>query len=113
MNRFMEGEMRTFVLSGLAAAFLLSLSPAAVAQPSANQVSDAIALCRDSIAEQTHTDVDHVRLDQVRQRTHSVTVDIDLWRDGRLTNVRCEVARGETLTIASITPALGVATAQR
>jgi hypothetical protein len=53
-----------------------------------------------------------VRFDSVRTRLRTVHVDFDVWRDGRLVNVRCEVARdaGE-LTIAAINPVLITATA--
>jgi hypothetical protein len=37
-------------------------------------------------------------------------VEFDVWRDGRLQNVRCEVDRtGAELTIAAITPVLQTA----
>ena len=54
---------------------------------------------------------DQVRFDKVRTRLASVRVDFDVWRDGQLTNVRCEVARNAgDLTIASISPNLSGAT---
>jgi hypothetical protein len=103
--------MRKFLFSGVVALMALSAMPAG-AQPS-NNLSQAIALCRNTVAQQSGADLDHVRFDQAHQRAHAVLVDINLWSSGHLTNVRCEVARGDTLTIASITPALQTATAQR
>jgi len=78
---------------------------------SADDVADrsqAIALCRAEVTAQAGSDAT-VRLDQVRVRPRAVRVDFDLWRGNRLQNVRCEVARGDELQIASITPALQTA----
>ena len=78
----------------------------------ADDVSDrsqAISLCRAELTAQAGEGAT-VRLDQVRVRPRAVRVDFDLWRDGRLQNVRCDVSRGhEQLQIASITPALQTA----
>ncbi|HRP12315.1 MAG TPA: hypothetical protein PLK37_14900 [Terricaulis sp.] len=101
--------MRSLMFSALAlGAFVI---PGAAG---ANEVADrsaAIQLCRAEISSQAGVGADQVRFDKVRTRLSSVRVDFDVWRDGRLTNVRCEVARnaGE-LTIASISPELSNAT---
>jgi hypothetical protein len=102
--------MRSFMISALALGALLVPSQAA-----ADEVSDrnaAIQLCRAEVTSEAGAEADRVRFDQVRVRRSSVRVDFDVWRDGRLTNVRCDVERnaGE-LTIAAISPALTTATA--
>jgi len=81
---------------------------------SADDVSDrnqAISLCRAEVQAQAGADAT-VRLDQVRVRPRAVRVELDLWRNGQLQNVRCEVTRGQELTIAAITPALQTASLQ-
>ena len=103
--------MKIFLFSSMALAAVLFVPGVA----SADNVSDrteAIQLCRSEVAAQAGLDADAVRLDQVRVRPRAVRVDFDVWREGRLQNVRCEVDRsGEGLTIASITPALQSASA--
>ena len=97
--------MKNFLFSSMALAAVLFVPGTA----SADDVSDrsaAIRLCRTEIAAQARLDTEAVRLDQVRVRPRTVRVDFDLWRNGDLQNISCEVTRGEQLTIASITPAL-------
>lgn len=79
---------------------------------SANEASDrreAIALCRAEVAAQTGLSLEEVRFDEARVGGRSVRVDLDVWRDGQLNNIRCDVSRGETLVIAAIDPALRAA----
>lgn len=101
--------MKKFVFSSLALATALFIPNVA----SANDVSDrtdAIRLCRTEVAAQAGLEADSVRLDQVRVRPRAVRVDLDVWREGRLQNVRCEVSRNQgELAIASITPAIQTA----
>lgn len=105
--------MRAFFLSSIALAAFLSFLPAASADDAAER-SAAIALCRGEISRQAGVEEADVRLDQVRARARQVRVDLDLWRNGDLTNVRCTVTReGEAQAIASIDPALETATAAR
>ena len=103
--------MKNFLFSSMALATVLVIPGVA----SADDVSDrteAIQLCRGEVAAQAGTAAQAVRLDQVRVRPRAVRVDFDVWREGRLQNVRCEVTRGGgELRIASITPALQTASA--
>lgn len=101
--------VKNFAFSTIAlAAFLATPSLA-----HADDVTDrnaAIQLCRAEVAAQAGVDANDVRLDRVRVRATNVRVDLDLWRNGDLQNIRCQVARnaGE-LTVAEITPALRTA----
>ncbi len=102
--------MRNFLMSAMALTAVLAMPGVA----SADDVSDrsqAIALCRAEVQAQAGADAT-VRLDQVRVRPRAVRVELDLWRNGQLQNVRCEVARGQELTIAAITPTLQTASLQ-
>ncbi|MBC7768053.1 MAG: hypothetical protein H7124_04650 [Phycisphaerales bacterium] len=100
--------MKNFLFSAMAlAAFAI---PGVAAADDASDRTEAIRLCRAEVATQTSGDV---RLDQVRVRGTSIRVELDVWRDGNLQNVRCDVARNRgELTIASITPTLQTASAQ-
>ena len=103
--------MKNFLFSAMALTAVLVIPGVA----SADDVSDrteAIRICRAEVAAQAGADARDVRLDQVRVRGRSVRVDFDLWRNGQLLNVRCDVARGQELTIASITPTQLTAAAQ-
>ncbi len=103
--------MKTIFLSALVLAGAC-FSPAVAVADEVGDRNQAIALCRVEIASQAGVDADAVRLDRVRVRGASVRVDLDVWREGRLQNVRCDVSRGDTLSIASITPALQTASVQ-
>jgi len=103
--------MKNFVMSAMALAAVLVMPNVA----NADEVSDrnqAISLCRAEVQAQAGADAT-VRLDQVRVRPRVVRVDIDLWRGNSLQNVRCEVTRGQELTIASISPTLQTASLAR
>ncbi len=102
--------MRSLFLSSLVLAAFVGFSGPASADDGADRAA-AIQLCRGEVSRQAGVEADAVRLDQVRTRSRAFRVELDLWRDGQLTNVRCDVARGEALTIAAITPALQTATA--
>lgn len=108
--------MKNFLMSAMAlTAVLAVLVVPSIA--SADDVADrtqAIALCRAEVTAQAGADAT-VRLDQVQVRPRAVRVDFDLWRNNHLQNVRCDVtrARGQELTIASITPALQTASIAR
>jgi len=97
--------------------FSVAILAAALITPAVARAEEAprpsaIELCRAEVAAQAGVSVDQVRLDQIRTRTRLVRVDLDLWRDGQLQNVRCDVAReAGNLTIAAIEPALTTATA--
>jgi len=100
--------MKNFLLSAMAIAAVLVMPGVS----HADDVSDrtqAIRLCRAEVASQAGVETAQVRLDQVRVRGTSVRVDLDLWRNGDLQNIRCDVSRGDQLQIASITPAIQTA----
>lgn len=100
--------MKKFVMSAMALAAVLVMPNVASADDLAAERNQAIALCRAEVQAQAGADAT-VRLDQIRVRPRVVRVDLDLWRGSNLQNVRCEVARGEELTIASISPAVQTA----
>lgn len=104
--------MRELMISALAlGAFLV---PGVAAADDVADRTQAIQLCRAEIAAQTGLDPSAVRLDQVRVRPRLVRADFDVWRNGQLTNVRCDVERGGAeLTIASVTPALAALASAR
>lgn len=100
--------MRNFLMSAMALTAVMVLPGVAQADDVSDR-SQAISLCRAELTAQAGEGAT-VRLDQVRVRPRAVRVDFDLWRDGRLQNVRCDVSRGHgQLQIASITPALQTA----
>jgi hypothetical protein len=105
--------MKNFLMSAMALTAVLVIPTVASADDVADR-SQAIALCRAEVTAQAGADAT-VRLDQIQVRPRAVRVDFDLWRNNRLQNVRCEVtrARGQELTIASITPALQTASIAR
>jgi hypothetical protein len=103
--------MKNFIASAVVFAALFSPSLAFADQNTSDR-SAAIQLCRAEVTAQAGLDADSVRLDNVHLRASVVRVDFDVWRDGQLQNVRCEVSRGDTLQIASITPALGAVAAR-
>lgn len=99
MNKF-------FTASLLAAAILF---PATANATAVEDRSRAIGLCRAEVAQQAGLTADQVRLDNVRVSGRVVRVDLDVWQNGDLRNIRCDVSRGPELTIASITPAVQTA----
>ena len=100
--------MRNFLMSAMALTAVIVLPGVAQADDVSDR-SQAISLCRAELTAQAGEGAT-VRLDQVRVRPRAVRVDCDLWRDGRLQNVRCDVSRGHgQLQIASITPSLQTA----
>lgn len=98
--------MRTLFAALALAAFLV---PGVASADDVADRSRAIALCRADIAAQAGVDAESVRLDQVTTRARQVRVDLDLWRDGQLTNVRCVVDRSGELRVASINPSVQTA----
>src|SRR5262245_30790783 len=97
--------MRNFLMSVAALTAILASPNIASADEAADR-SQAIQFCRSQISSQAGVDGEAVRLDQVRVRPHLVRVDFDLWRHGQLQNVRCDVPRGQSPSVASITPPL-------
>jgi hypothetical protein len=103
--------MKNFLMSAMALTAVLII-PGVASADDARDRSEAIRLCRAEVAAQAGVELSQVRLDQLRLRGRSIRVSLDLWTNGDLQNVRCDVARGAELTIASITPALQTASAQ-
>ena len=101
--------MKKFVTVAALAAFVLIPNLASAREPS--EQIQAVRLCRAEIAQQTGLESDDIRLDQVRLRAQFIRVDLDVWNGSTLQNVRCDVSRGDTLTVASIDPALASAQA--
>jgi hypothetical protein len=100
--------MKNFIMSAMALAAVLVVPNVASADDLAAERSQAIALCRAEVQAQAGAEAT-VRLDQVRVRARTFRVDLDLWRGSNLQNVRCDVERGQELTIASITPTVQTA----
>jgi hypothetical protein len=98
--------MKAMIVSALA--LFAFATPAFAETTEAADRTAAIGLCRAEIAAQTGLAPETIRLDQARVRGGNVRVDLDVWRDGRLQNVRCDVSRAER-RIASITPTLQTA----
>lgn len=104
--------MRNFLMSAMALTAVLVIPGVASADDVADR-NQAISICRAEVQAQAGADAS-VRLDQVRVRPRAVRVDLDVWRNNALINVRCDVERGhEQLTIASITPAVQTASLAR
>jgi len=100
--------MKNFLFSAMAIAAVLVMPGVSHADDVSDR-TDAIRLCRAEVASQAGVETDQVRLDQVRVRGSRVRVDLDLWRNGDLQNIRCDVSRGDELRIASITPTIQTA----
>src|SRR5262245_45455685 len=105
--------MKTTLIAALALASFFSLASPAAADDAGDR-SHAIQICRTEVANQAGSDAE-IRHDQARVRLRTVRVDLDVWRNGQLQNVRCDVARGADgqVTIASITPAIQTASLQQ
>lgn len=103
--------MKNFLMSAMALSAVFVIPGAALADDASDR-SQAIRLCKAEVAAQAGVDVSEVRFDQARVRGGSVRIDLDLWRNGDLENIRCDVSRrGPELTIAAITPAVQTASA--
>ncbi|HEX8900489.1 hypothetical protein [Vitreimonas sp.] len=86
--------------------------PGVASADAASDRAAAIRTCRAEVASQTGVAIDDVRLDQARVRGTTVRVDLDVWRNGQLQNVRCDATRAEEPTIVAISPTLQTASAQ-
>lgn len=104
--------MRNLLISATLAVASLIMLPAPAAADDVARQNEAIALCRAEVAELTGVERAQVRLDQVRVRPSHVRVDLDLWRAGHLTNIRCDVEQDGERRLATISPALTTATAE-
>jgi hypothetical protein len=102
--------MRNLFVSSLALVAFLGLVSPAFADVAADRAA-AIQTCREEVTRQAGVEADAVRLDQVRARGRGFRVDLDLWRNGELTNVRCDTAADASQTVAAISPALTAVTA--
>jgi hypothetical protein len=103
--------MKNILISAIALVAFVAVPSVASADANTEARSRAIQLCRTEVAARSGADADSVRLDQVRVRAGSIRVDFDLWSDGQLQNIRCDVDRSPELQIASITPPLGATAA--
>jgi len=101
--------MKTTLIAALALASIFSLASPAAASDASDR-SQAIQICRTEVANQAGADA-QIRLDQARVTLRGVRVDLDVWRNGQLQNVRCDVSRvaDGQVAIASITPAVQTA----
>lgn len=100
---------KLFAIAALAAVVVI---PGVASADAVSDRTEAIRLCRAEVSSQAGVEASAVRLDQVRVRGTSIRVDLDLWRNGSLENIRCDVTRGEQLQVASITPTLQTASAR-
>ncbi len=94
--------MRALFLSSFAAlAFVGVISNASAA--GGEERGAALQMCRAEIAARAGVEESAVRMDQVQERTRLYRIDFDVWNAaGELTNVRCDVARGEAPTITAL-----------
>lgn len=102
--------MKKLLTAAALTAFLIV--PSVASADAASDRSAAIRTCRAEVSAQTGVAVDDVRLDQARVRGTTVRVDLDVWRNGQLQNVRCDATRAEEPTIIAISPTLQTASAQ-
>lgn len=98
--------MRTLLF---AAAALAAFATPALAADDATDRAGAIALCQAEVQSRTDLTAEQVRLDSVRTRPRLIRVDLDVWNNGALQNVSCDVRRGDQLEIAEIEPSLQTA----
>lgn len=102
--------MKKFLTAAALTAFLIV--PSVASADAASERSAAIRACRAEVSSQTGVAIDDVRLDQARVRGTTVRVDLDVWRDGQLQNVRCDATRADEPTIVAISPTLQTASAR-
>jgi len=101
--------MKNFLMSAMALTAVLIVPGVASADQAADR-SAALAACRAEVRAQVGPDAT-IRLDNMRLRAASARVDLDVIRDGRTENVRCEVSReaAGVFQVASVTPSLQTA----
>lgn len=89
-----------------AAAFALFLGASFPAF--ADGVGDqAASMCRSEVIRQAHVDASDVSVESVRVSSNAVRVSLNVRINRRLQQVRCDVARGDTLTVRGLSPSLG------
>lgn len=81
------------LLTALTAALVLSGAGTALARQSGDELSQAVTLCRDEIAERAGVEASAVRFESVRTRTRAFQIELTLQRDGRSEDVSCAVSR--------------------
>lgn len=92
-----------FKSSILAALVVATVALPAVARADENSARDAaIHACRAEAVAREGVRPDLVRLDQVRVRRALIRVDLDVWRNGSLQNIRCEVPRADGPAVATL-----------
>lgn len=94
--------MKAFLFPGLVALAFSGLSSIAWAGDDAVDRSAALRLCRTEAAARANVSESEVRLDMIQTRARLVRVDLDVWKNGDLVNVRCDVSRDGELTIAAM-----------
>ena len=98
--------MRSIAIAVAAAVSFVSLAGSAFAD-AAHDRSEAIRICRAEVATRAGVEADSVRLTDVRGHGRQIRVELNVWRAGVLTHVRCDVAASsDGPQIASIDPPL-------
>jgi hypothetical protein len=94
--------MKSLILPGLAALAFSGLSSIAWAGDDGADRSAAFRLCRSEAAARANVAESEVRLDMIQTRARLVRVDLDVWKNGDLVNVRCDVSRDGELHITAL-----------
>ncbi len=94
--------MKSLILPGLAALAVFAAVPNAWAGDDGADRSAALRLCRAEVAARANVPAEEVRLDAIQTRARLVRIDLDVWKNGDLVNVRCDVARGAELQITAL-----------
>lgn len=94
--------MKSLILPGLAALAFSGFVSTAWAGDDAADRAAALRLCRAEAAARANVEPGEVRLDSIQTRARLVRVDLDVWKNGDLVNVRCDVSRDGDLRITAM-----------